>query len=150
MTERPRFAVDEMLGSLARWLRIMGYDTVYTRDRTDSAILDLAKGDGRFLLTRDRELSKRMGEMGVYVESDDLDEQLRQARSRFQLEANAERSRCTVCNGELEVVPPEKAKGHVPEGVLENHTSFYVCLACGKFYWRGSHWRQISKRLEDL
>ncbi len=58
--DRPRFAVDEMLGTLARWLRVMGYDAVYEKDHNDDEIVDIAKREGRILLTRDRELAARM------------------------------------------------------------------------------------------
>ncbi|MDD1771186.1 MAG: Mut7-C RNAse domain-containing protein [Methanomassiliicoccales archaeon] len=150
MNERPRFAADEMLGSLARWLRLMGYDTMYAKDIDDTKIIEIAKEEGRYLLTRDKELSQRIGERGLYVESDVLDEQLRQVSARFHLESDPDRARCTVCNGELKTITKEDAVGHVPEGALENNAIFYVCAGCGKYYWRGSHWKNISKRLQEV
>jgi len=150
MSERPRFAADEMLGSLARWLRLMGYDTMYAKDVEDSKILEIAREENRYLLTRDKELSQRIGEQGLYVESDDLDEQLVRVSARYNLEPDPDKTRCTVCNGELRTVTKEEAVGHVPEGALENNTVFYVCTECGKYYWRGSHWKNISKRLQDV
>jgi len=147
---RPSFIADEMLGSLARWLRIMGYDTVYAKDRGDNAILEAAKEEGRYLLTRDKELAARMGEIGVYVVSDDLDAQLQQVAKRFELTADDSLVRCTVCNGELEVVDAERARGSVPEGALAANSVFFVCKNCGKFYWRGTHWINIRKKLESL
>lgn len=150
MSERPRFAADEMLGSLARWLRLMGYNTTYAKDVEDSKILEIAMEENRYLLTRDKELSQRIGEQGLYVECDVLDEQLRQVSARFQLEPDPDRARCTVCNGELRTVTKQEAVGHVPEGALENNPIFYVCTGCGKYYWRGSHWKNITKRLEEV
>jgi uncharacterized protein with PIN domain len=150
MSDRPKFAADEMLGTLARWLRLMGYDMVYAKDMDDSELLSMAKNGGRFLLTRDRELSQRAGDTGLYVESDDLDKQLMQVAERFDLRPDPDRARCTVCNGELREVGKEAAIGNVPDGALEANSLFYVCTGCGKFYWRGSHWKNISRRLEDL
>jgi len=147
---RPRFAADEMLGSLARWLRIMGYDTVYERDRTDSQIVETARKEERVILTRDWELAGRMGERGLYIESDDLDDQLRQVTKTFDLNADESQARCTVCNGELASLPKEGAKGMVPEGVLANNHEFFRCLKCGKIYWKGSHWSNIRRRFQDL
>ena len=150
MSEKPRFAADEMLGSLARWLRLMGYDTTYAKDVGDTELIETTRSNGRFLLTRDRELAERAGDRGFYVESDDLDTQLRAVSARFGIEPDPENARCTVCNGELRTVTREDAKGNVPEGALENNTSFYVCSRCGKYYWRGSHWKNITKRLQDV
>jgi uncharacterized protein with PIN domain len=150
MSDRPRFVADEMLGSLARWLRLMGYDTEYAKDVEDTILLDIARDKGSHLLTRDKQLAERAGEIGFYIESDDLDTQLRTVSAKFRLEPDPERARCTVCNGELRTVTKEGAQGHVPAGALENNTVFYVCSGCGKFYWRGSHWKNITKRLEEV
>ncbi len=147
---RPSFVADEMLGSLARWLRIMGYDTLYAKDQGDNAILERSRTDGRYLLTRDKELAMRMGEKGIYISSDDLDGQLGQVTKRFGLAPDDSLVRCTVCNGELEVVDVERARGSVPEGALAANSVFFVCKSCGKFYWRGTHWINIRKKLESL
>ncbi len=147
---KPMFMADEMLGSLARWLRIMGYDTLYARDEGDNAILETARMEGRFLLTRDKELAARMGEKGVYITSDVLDDQLQQVTKQFNLVPDDSSVRCTVCNGELEAVDAERARGNVPEGALAANSDFFVCKSCGKFYWRGTHWINIRKKLEAL
>jgi len=147
---RPKFAVDEMLGTLARWLRIMGYDAVYEKDRTDDEIVVGASAEGRILLTRDKALAARMGEMGSYITSDQLEEQLRQVWRAFGLRPDQDLARCTVCNGELEQLPEEDAKDKVPEGVFLLNHQFFRCRSCGKMYWRGTHWANIKKRLADL
>jgi len=150
MDDRPLFSADEMLGSLARWLRIMGYDTRYFRDREDNEILETSQKEGRVLLTRDRELADRAGVGGLYVESDDLTEQLRQLSRVFSLQLDEERTRCTVCNSPLEEVGPEEVAGLVPEGALKNNDRFFRCTGCGKIYWKGSHWTNIRSRLRDI
>ena len=76
---RPRFSADEMLGSLARWLRLMGYDTIYERDSSDTAILERARVDERILLTRDKKLAERAKEKGLYINAREQDDQIRQA-----------------------------------------------------------------------
>jgi uncharacterized protein len=150
MRGSPKFAADEMLGSLARWLRMMGYDTSYERDRKDSAVLQRAKKDMRILLTRDWELSQRAGDMGLYIESDDLDGQLRQVIEKFHLEITVAMDRCTACNGDLEKVPKETVVNLVPKGTYEANEEFYRCRSCGKLYWKGSHWNKITQRLNGL
>jgi hypothetical protein len=150
MPPSPRFAADEMLGSLARWLRIMGYDTTYEKDRGDDDILRLSREEGRVILTRDEELAARGAPSSLYVLSDDLDEQLRQVIDACGLRADESMVRCTVCNGTLDAVPKESLRGKVPDGALDSHQEFYVCHSCGKAYWKGSHWNNIRKRLESL
>jgi len=146
----PKFAVDEMLGSLARWLRIMGYDATYEKDHDDDSILRISKDEGRVILTRDEELAARGAPASVFVSSDDLDAQLRQVVGAFGLRADEKMVRCTVCNGELEVVAKESLRGQIPDGALDNHHEFFKCRGCGKVYWKGSHWNNIRKRLESL
>lgn len=151
MTEpvvRPRFVADHMLGSLARWLRIMGYDTVYDRDMDDAEIARLARAEGRFVLTRDKELAKEPGAM--LLEDEDLDSQLKAVSARYGLRYTEDMTRCSTCNGDLVDLPKEEAKASVPEGALASNERFWRCSRCGKVYWKGSHWRGIMERFKRL
>jgi uncharacterized protein len=150
MSPPPKFAIDEMLGSLARWLRIMGYDTTYMKAQGDNEILRSSIEEGRVLLTRDEELAARGAPSSLYILSDDLDQQLRQVANAFGLVADENLVRCTVCNGELELVPKEQLTEQVPKGALDSHHEFFKCKSCGKVYWKGSHWHNIRKRIESL
>ncbi len=150
MPPKPRFSADEMLGSLARWLRIMGYDTTYTKDRGDNEILSSCKAEGRILLTRDEELARRASPSSLFIMSDELDSQLLQVRETYHLVSDESAARCTLCNGQLQLIQKEEAKGEVPPGALENHQEFSRCSTCGKLYWKGSHWDNIRKRLFAL
>jgi uncharacterized protein len=144
---RPRFSADEMLGSLARWLRLMGYDTWYERDSDDTDILIRARMDGRILLTRDKKLAERAGGQGLYIRDRSLDDQMDQVRIAFDLSFDEGLTRCTTCNGDLILVSREEASKDVPNGALISNDLFYRCTSCGKFYWRGSHWKNIRKRI---
>jgi len=144
----PSFLLDGMLGSLARWLRIMGYDSVYLRDEADRELLT-ALGD-RYLLTRDRQLAQRAGARGFYLESDELEVQLSAVVERFGLRFDVERTRCTACNGRLGKVPKEQVEHKVPEGTWSGHQDFWVCRDCGKVYWQGAHWKNIRDRLDKI
>jgi uncharacterized protein len=150
MSPPPKFAIDEMLGSLARWLRIMGYDTTYMKAQGDNEILRSSEEEGRVLLTRDEELAARGAPSSLYILSDDLDQQLRQVANAFGLVADENLVRCTVCNGELGLVPKEQLTEEVPKGALDSHQEFFKCKSCGKVYWKGSHWHNIRKRIESL
>lgn len=151
MTEpqvKPRFVADHMLGSLAKWLRMIGYDTVYDKSLDDKAIAAAARAESRFILTRDKELAKEPGAM--LVEDDLLDSQLSAVRAKFGLSFDESAIRCTACNGELVELPKEQAKESVPEGAFAANDKFWKCAGCGKVYWRGSHWLGIMERLKKL
>jgi uncharacterized protein with PIN domain len=145
---RPRFIADSMLGSLARWLRMLGYDTAYEKDIDDDAIVKRASQEGRHIVTRDRELAKQPG--AVMIESDTLEEQLKCVADRFELSFDEGSIRCSACNGALSDLPKEDAGGAVPEGALESNDVFWKCEACGKVYWKGSHWHGIMERFRRL
>jgi uncharacterized protein len=147
---RPWFSADEMLGSLARWLRLMGYDTTYERDCSDTNILERAILTDRILLTRDKKLAERAKERGFYIDVLNLDEQIRQVIIHFDLVFDEGLSRCTACNGELRLIGREEASKGVPDGALSSHEQFYQCRSCSKYYWKGSHWKNIRKKMEVL
>ncbi len=144
----PKFVADHMLGSLARWLRMMGYDTAYDKSLDDPAIAGLARAEGRFVLTRDRELAREPG--AFLVEADDIDSQLKAVAAKFGLKYDDERIRCSTCNGELQDLPKEQAKDSVPEGAFDANDKFWKCTKCGKTYWKGTHWLGIMERLKRL
>lgn len=144
----PKFVADHMLGSLARWLRMMGYDTVYDKQLDDAAIAKLARTEGRFVLTRDKELAKEPG--AFFVESDDMDGQLKAVGAKFGLKFSEQKIRCSTCNGELQDIPKERAKDAVPEGAYKVNEKFWACSKCGKVYWKGTHWHGIMERLNKL
>jgi len=143
-----RFVVDGMLGSLARWLRILGYDTDYVNQRDDPELVRIARAENRVLLTRDRELAGRRGVQVLLVESQLLDEQLAQVTAAYPLPSESPQGRCPVCNAALIQVLPENVADRVPPYVLRKHQSFQHCPGCGRVYWRGSHWRNMQARLK--
>ena len=144
-----KFLCDHMLGSLAKWLRLLGYDTAYPEPMGDIELGARAQHEGRILLTRDRELARRV--LGGYrVESDDLEEQLLDVARRFRLDLEGSTTRCSVCNGELESVGKAGVKGRVPDGVYGRQEEFWRCASCGRLYWHGSHWDNVRVRLRRL
>jgi uncharacterized protein with PIN domain len=152
MWMKPRFLVDSMLGSLARWLRIGGYDTEYRRDADDDSLMEEASRTGRVLLTRDRVLvlrAKKRGVETILVEGEGDVEQLGALAAALGLELDTSNSRCPRCNGSLTQVDRDQVRDRVPEASLEAFDVFWVCGSCGGVYWRGSHWDQIASTLEE-
>jgi len=146
----PRFLADEMLGSLAKWLRMAGYDTAYAKDLLDGEILEKARREERYVLTRDRQLAERAKGGGLLITSVKLDEQLGQVIDAYRLRLDRPMTRCTLCNGPLREAGPREIAGRVPERVLASHSVFYVCERCGQVFWQGSHWDRIMDKLERL
>jgi hypothetical protein len=152
---KPRFLADGMLGSLARWLRMLGYDVEYAADLPDEKLLAKAKTSNRILLTKDVELyraaSRRL--IQVYmVEGRSKAEVLAGLSRRFKLDLclNPDSSRCPLCNSPLKSVKRCEIEKIVPANVLRRKRRFWVCInpRCGKVYWRGSHWDKIKETLK--
>lgn len=136
-----------MLGTLAKWLRFMGYDTAYPGPLDDTALIAEAKAEDRVLLTRDKELAARCPG-AVRVRSDSLEEQVREVVSALDLRLVDPLSRCSRCNALLAPVPLEAVRDLVPEGVRTRHEAFWQCPSCHRVYWQGSHWDKMVERLD--
>ena len=140
---------DHMLGTLAKWLRFMGYDTAYPEPGPDRELLEQTRAEGRTLLTRDKELAAREPD-AVLVRSDRLDDQIREVVSALSLRLIDPLSRCSVCNEPLVSISPGDLKYLVPAGVRSRHRDFWRCPSCQRVYWQGSHWDKMIQRLESF
>ncbi|RLF16433.1 MAG: hypothetical protein DRJ97_00885 [Thermoprotei archaeon] len=150
---KEKVLVDGMCGRLARWLRMLGFDASYDKELSDEGLMLKAVEEGRVLVTRDVELHERAVKAGVrsiLVKSPDYTVQLALVATALggELEVNPDRSRCPVCNSPLRKVGKEEVKGLVPEKSFNLHDEYWMCTGCSKVYWRGAHWRGISKVLE--
>ena len=139
-----------MVGTLAKWLRILGYDTCFDPDMEDHQLVRLARAEGRVLLTRDRELAQRPGLHAVFVTSESLQAQIGQVLTELNLEPKRSFSRCPVCNEQLAEVDRETARQRVPAYVARTQKSFRACPGCRRVYWRGTHWRQMDEQLARI
>lgn len=150
-----RFFVDAMLGKLARWLRMLGYDTAYKRDIEDSVLIERVLEENRWLLTRDGYLSKRKILRGRHtlIRSDFLQDQLAQLHRELDVDLMVRETtipRCPECNELLQGTDVEKVRNYVPEYVARTHTEFAWCSQCNRIFWPGSHWKRFLQRLEQI
>jgi len=147
----PRFLADAMLGRLARWLRILGYDAEYFLGEDDH-LLRQARGEGRILLTRDTRLLQRQSlPPHLFIESDHVMEQLRQVVAALGLDPAAPPAhRCSCCNAVLEPRDRDQVEGLVPEFVLSHHEAFQACPRCQRIYWAGTHRRRMEEAIRAL
>jgi hypothetical protein len=146
------FAADRMLGKLAKWLRILGYDTLYSRSLADDEFLVLAN-QGRILLSRNTRLvGKAAPDKLIFVEENDPKMQLKSVVRLLGLKPDPDKfySRCTVCNGLLDPVEPGDVVDRVPDHIWTKHNRFTECKACGKVYWEGSHIERSRSEIQGL
>lgn len=145
----PRFLADAMLGSVARKLRIFGFDTLYIAHAPDDKILKTGIEEGRVILTADKELFKRIakaGAPGVLVSgTGDVNDIVHILSKNGVTSVNFDGigSRCPMCNGLLEKMTPDEVKSGVPAKIAERHSEFYQCAGCCKVYWEGGHLKRI-------
>jgi uncharacterized protein with PIN domain len=150
-----RFMADAMLGRLARWLRILGYDTAYERNVADNVLIERVIEEGRWLLTRDTYLVQRRVLRGRHtlITSDDVEGQLRQLHQdlKLDLDVNHQRGyRCADCNVVLMSISHARATPLVPPFVAQQYREFLQCPQCHRVFWPGTHWNHLHKRLAAI
>ena len=145
-----RFIVTKELGRLARWLRIAGFDTIYFIADKKATLALTALRDNRIIVTRSKEKTDYLEKQTVMIESNKLEEQLREIISKLKLRIDEKNmfTRCTLCNEVLEDVKKEEVKKEVPEYVYQHQDLFMKCPKCKKIYWKGSHWGHVKEVLE--
>ncbi|MBU0495912.1 MAG: Mut7-C RNAse domain-containing protein [Chloroflexi bacterium] len=148
MADAPRFLADVMLGRLARWLRILGYDTAFESPASDDhELVRQARAEGRILLTRDRELSRRRGVDCLFIDDEDVEAQLAQVVRELGLSTDRAFTRCVICNGSLDPVDKAAVRDEIPPYVYDSQERFARCAGCGRVYWPATHWQDMRERL---
>ena len=154
--ETPKFIADINVGKLARWLRIMGYDTLIFKGQDDADMLTVAIAENRVILTRDSGIMKRKsvarGQIkAILIKSDNVHEQFGQVLETlkpffpprlFML--------CVECNEPLMEKRKEEVRKRVPPYVYETQNEYMQCPACGRIYWKGTHWQAMTERINEL
>ena len=146
----PRFIADVHLGSLARNLRLLGFDTTWERDLEDEAIIDIAAGERRIILTRDKGILKN-GRVthGHWLRATDTSGQLDEVIRALDLAGSINPyTRCMECNGELVPIERPEAAPAVPLQVFLVYRDFKRCSRCRRVYWKGSHFDRLDEVVE--
>jgi uncharacterized protein len=148
----PLFIADATLGRLVTWLRLLGYDTAYARERDPEALTRRARAEGRIVLTRNTQLVRQRAQPRcVLVTDDDFRAQLRQVIEACALTAPpALLHRCARCNTLLVPIARAEACGRVPAYVCATHTVFAHCPTCRRIYWPGTHVERMHREIMRL
>lgn len=148
----PRFLADAMLGRLARWLRILGFDCAYESQIDDQELVRRAAREERIVLSRDRALPQEWRITGIHlVVSEDLREQLCEILRRYDLTGALRLfTRCSECNHPLREAPESEVAGRVPPHALAAHDRFLECPGCRRVYWEGSHAERIRRVVGEV
>ncbi|MDM7994217.1 MAG: Mut7-C RNAse domain-containing protein [Acidobacteriota bacterium] len=148
----PRFVADVMLGRLAKWLRLAGFDVLYSNRFTDDELVAISNAEGRVLLSRDtRLLIRKAVREFIFLKSQDIQKQLRQVFETLHIaQLPSPLTRCLSCNDSLIETSRESVRERVPVFVYKTQSHFKSCPGCGKIFWAGTHRSAVIQTLQKL
>ena len=156
MSGNLKFIVDNNVGKLARWLRMMGYDSLLFSGSDDWDMVRTALDEGRVILTRDTQVMKRgviaSGRLkAVFIQSEEPEQQIQQVIETLDLDRQFRPfTICLECNQLLEERTKKQVQDRVPPYVFKTQSRYVECPACHRIYWRGTHWQAMTGKLGKL
>jgi len=147
-----RFIVDCMLGKLAKWLKILGFDALFFSKIEDDELLTIARKEGRILLTKDTALIQQAKDVKtLFLESEEWRDQVLQVLEHFNLREKVNpHTRCIDCNVVLKNLPKKNAKNLVSAFVFDKADSFALCPNCSRVFWRGTHFKDMEAKIQEI
>jgi uncharacterized protein len=152
----PKFIVDANVGKLAKWLRMMGFDTLFFDELDDGKMVKLALAQERTIITRDTEFMKRRAittgrVKAILVSGDNPESQMKTVLQKLNLSDQTRPfTRCLECNAELKELDRSEAEGLVPGRVYQIQEQYMICPSCERVYWRGTHWKAMTDKLHEF
>lgn len=146
-----KFIADVHLGKLARWLRMLGLDTAYKNDYSQSQLIQISKEEERVLLSRNTSLSANKEIENFVITHENPSRQLISVIEHFDLKSQLQLfSRCLVCNGILEPVSKESILNSLQKNTAQYFDEFWQCNRCKRIYWKGSHYGRMLQTIERI
>lgn len=148
----PKFVLDVQLGSLSKYMRMFGFDTIYKSRYSKIEIISFSINEVRTILTKDKELLKRNEvSHGYWIRNTKVTDQLKEVIERFQLNNLIHPlSRCMICNSVLREIEKEKIIEHLQENTRKLFNEFYICPTCSRIYWKGSHYKNMTEIIKGI
>lgn len=143
----PRFVLDNHLGKLATYLRMMGLDALYDKDFQDESLAEIAVGEERILLTRDRQLlMRKVIRWGYWARSQHPEQQLMEIGRKFLIFGQANPfHRCLRCNTRLQEIAKDEILYRLEPLTKKYFHDFRICPTCSRIYWKGSHYDRMQR-----
>lgn len=147
-----KFILDIHLGKLSKYLRLLGFDSLYRNDYKDREIVNLSLADNRIILTRDKGLLKiKEVVRGYWVRNTNPERQLKEILKRFDLKTLITPfSICMMCNGKIERIDKKEIRERIDQPIFSRFDEFFFCKDCGKIYWKGSHYKSMIKFIDKF
>lgn len=151
-----KFIADGNVGKLARWLRVIGYDTLLFKEKNDRKMIEIALKEGRVMLTKNSQIMKRRlvtnGKLkAIHIKHDEPKAQLQETVKTLNLDYHFKPfSLCLVCNQKLVPRSKEEVRNLVPPRVFKIQEQYMECPLCHRIYWHGTHWQAMVKELRNL
>ncbi len=152
---RARFIVDTNVGKLARWLRMLGYDTLFINNIDDEELIAIGLKEKRALLTKDTQIMQRRvvtsGMLkALLIVDDNPKAQLLQVVRAMKLDQERKFTLCLECNEPLVPKRKDEVQELVPPYVFKTQSQYFQCPTCHRIYWRGTHWQRMKQEVETL
>ena len=144
-----KFVADVHLAKLAKYLRALGFDTLYFNHIEDDKLIAIAKNEDRWILSKDKRLCQRCDRC-LLIEAKEVKEQLQEVIDRFNLKEFDSFSRCLIDNEPLEEIEKEKILHLLPPKVKKASTKFWRCPKCNRIYWHGSHYEKMKRFIDEV
>ena len=149
------FYTDSMFGKLARFLRMLGYDTLYRRDETIEDMLNESKHSNRILISSSEKVISKCNKLQIHsikISSNDISEQLKQIEGLLEIsfDTSPREMRCSLCNGLLISKNKLEIIDRIPAGTSRRYEEFWECDTCSQIFWLGSHWEDIKRIIQKL
>ncbi|UCF49447.1 MAG: Mut7-C RNAse domain-containing protein [Thermoplasmatales archaeon] len=149
-----KFLCDQMLGTLAKWMRIFGFDTFYANGEIDDKeLIDICSKENRILITRDKiliQIARRENLKTIDINTIDIDEQIKKVISDREIDLKKVLSRCILCNTAVDEIKKDEVKDKVLKKVYDNNEKFWLCKKCDKIYWKGSHYENMIDKINEI
>lgn len=145
-----KFIIDVQLGKLARNLRLLGFDSIYSNASSDDQIVEQSLKNKRIILTRDIDLLKRKSVThGYWVRNTNPELQTMEIINRFDLRNLVDSfTRCMDCNGEIIIQNKQQIEEQLQPNTIKYYDKFFKCIDCSKIYWQGSHYQKMKKKID--
>lgn len=151
VSDEPKFFVDAMLGNIAKKLRLIGYDSKYSFDIDDKKLIDIARNENRIIISKDDELIKKTQKLklrSIHITKNEEIDQFIEIITRVNLkriQINGNTARCPKCNSLIKPIEKNSIKEKIPQSVYNSNEKFWKCECCNKFYWEGTHIKNLQK-----